>query len=469
MTVLNYNASGTLSEFHQCNDYLRIVMGPVGSGKSVGCCWEVFLKACNQPPNEHKVRRSRWVIVRNTLPQLETTTMATWKDWFGTHVFPDAPITGRSPYKQNIRQSLPDGTELDLEVIFMALDGVLDVGKLMSLEVTGIWFNELRYIDEIIFREAQTRTGRFPPAKDGGEAYWHGIIADTNPPDVGGWIYKMAEEIRPENLSYFKQPSGISEQAENKENLPARYYENMSIGKPKEWVNVYVHGQYGYFHDGANVYEGVWNDDFHFVDQKLNVIPGKLLTGGIDASGRSPAAVILQQDAMGQYQCIWELCISDIGATAFSRTLRQQVQKDFPHHNIQWWGDPAGAFKTQTDERTYFDILRAEGIQVLPAKAIRLAERVESVNSILSRNVGGKPALSVDQGCPKLRQGFNGGYRFKRIGTGDAKRTLPEPDKNEYSHVHDALQYAIVGTGELNYLKRRNSGASQTYDYSTDW
>lgn len=469
MTVLNYVASPTLAKFHRDNNYIRIVMGPVGSGKSVGCCWEVFFRACQQPANKNGVRRSRWVIVRNTLPQLETTTMATWRDWFGPHVFEDAPITGRSPYKQNIKFPMEDGTEVDLEVIFMALDGPLDVGKLMSLEVTGIWFNELRYIDEVIFREAQTRTGRFPPRKDGDEPYWHGIIADTNPPDVNGWIYKLAEETRPENVTYYKQPSGVGERAENKMNLPDKYYENMSIGKPKEWVNVYVHGKYGFFHDGANVYEGVWNDDFHFVDEKINLIAGRPLTGGIDASGRSPAAVILQQTAMGQYQCIWELCIEDIGATAFSRILRQAVQKDFPRHNIQWWGDPAGAFKSQTDERTYFDILKAEGINVLPAKSIRPSERIEAVNSILSRNVGGTPALCIDRGCPKLRQGFNGGYRFKKIGSGDAKRTLPDPDKNEYSHVHDALQYAIVGTGELNYLKRRNQGTSQTYEYNTDW
>lgn len=469
MTLLNYKMSPTLEKFHDDDNYIRLIIGPVGSGKSVGCCWELFFRACEQPPNEKGIRRSRHVVVRNTLPQLETTTMATWRDWFGTHVFPDAPITGRSPYKQNIRFPLPDKTEVDMEVIFMALDGPLDVGKLMSLEVTWIWFNELRYIDEVIFREAQTRTGRFPPKKDGGENYRHGIIADTNAPDVGGWIYKMAEEIRPENVSVFKQPSGISDKGENLENLPEGYYQNMMIGKPKEWVNVYVHGQYGYFHDGANVYDGVWNDDFHFHDNTYNLIPGTVLVGGIDASGRSPAAVVLQRNAMGQYQCIWELCVSDIGAVAFSRVLRKEVQSTFPKHNIQWWGDPAGAFKAQTDERTYFDILKAEGINVLPAQSIRPSERIEAVNSILSRNVGGLPALSVDRGCPKLRQGFNGGYRFKMIGSGDAKRTMPDPDKNEYSHVHDALQYAVVGTGELNYLKRRNSNDFKVVDYDTDW
>jgi hypothetical protein len=439
------------------------------SGKSVGCCWEIYMRAMNMPANKKGVRHSRWVVVRNTLPQLETTTMATWKDWFGPHVFKGAEITGRSPYRQLIEHPMTDGTTLKLEMIFMALDGPLDIGKLMSLECTGIWFNELRYIDETVFREAQTRPGRFPQKKSVDQPFWSGIIADTNPPDVGGWIYKLCEELKPSNVSMYKQPSGTSAQAENKKNLPDGYYENMSIGKPKEWVNVYVHGKYGYFHDGASVYEGVWNDDTHYTDKNISIIPGKLLIGGLDASGRSPAAVIAQQTATGQYQIIWELCASDIGAVGFSRFLKQQISADFPTHNIRWWGDPAGGHKSQTDERTYFDILKGEGIEVYPSPGFRFQERLEGVNSILSRMVHGQPAMIVGNKCKRLRQGFNGGYRYRKIGHGDAARTLPEPEKNEYSHVHDALQYLVAGTGELNIMKKRNNQNYKVVEYDTDW
>jgi hypothetical protein len=384
-------------------------------------------------------------------------------------VFEGAEITGRSPYKQTIEHPLNDGTTLKLEMIFMALDGPLDIGKLMSLECTGIWFNELRYIDASVFREAQTRPGRYPRKADVSEPFWSGIIADTNPPDVGGWIYKLVEEQKPENVSMFKQPSGLSPNAENVKNLRDDYYKNMSIGKPKEWVNVYVHGKYGYFHDGSSVYDGVWNDDWHYVDQKINPIEGRLLIGGIDASGRSPAAVIAQQTPLGQYQIIWELCAEDIGAVSFSRFLRQQISQDFPQHNIRWWGDPAGAHKSQTDERTYFDILKGEGIQVYPSPGFRLQERIEGINSILSRSIGGKPALLVSAACKKLRQGFNGGYRYKKIGTGDSARTLPDPEKNQYSHVHDALQYLIAGTGELKTMRNRKTTDYKTISYDTDW
>ncbi len=477
MSLLNYRISPTFAKFHKDDNFLRIVMGPVGSGKSVGCCWEIYMRAMAMPANINNIRHSRWIVVRNTLPQLETTTMSTWKDWFGPQVFEGAEITGRSPYKQTIEHAMADGTTLKLEMIFMALDGPLDIGKLMSLECTGIWFNELRYIDEAVYRESQTRPGRFPRKSDIPKEnwidertpYWSGIIADTNPPDVGGWIYELAEEIMPENLSMYKQPSGVSKHAENLKNLKHDYYTNMMIGKPKEWVNVYVHGKYGYFHDGASVYDGVWNDDVHYYGQDIKLIPGRILVGGIDASGRSPAAVILQHTPAGQYQAIWELCAEDIGGVAFSRLLRQEMATRFPIHNVRWWGDPAGGFKSQTDERTYFDILKGEGIQVYPSPGFRLTERIEAVNSILSRNTAGLPALVVGKDCPKLRQGFNGGYRFKKIGTGDSARTMPDPEKNSYSHVHDALQYAIAGTGELNVLKNRKTSDYKTYTYDRDW
>lgn len=434
------------------------------------------MRALAMSPSKDNVRRSRWVVVRNTLPQLETTTMATWKDWFGEQVFKDAPITGRSPYKQTITHPLQDGTSLELQMIFMALDSVLDIGKLMSLECTGIWFNELRYIEPEVYREAQTRPGRYPRKQeipkenwiDEETPYWSGIIADTNPPDVGGWIYKMCEEIKPENLDVFHQPSGLSEHAENLEHLKADYYTNMAIGKPKEWVNVYVHGKYGYFHDGASVYEGVWNDDVHFARKKIGTIKGRQLVGGIDASGRSPAAVVMQQDAMGQWQVLWEFCAEDVGAVSYAPLLRAQINQVFPNAQIVWWGDPAGQMKSGHDERTYFDILRAAGITVLPSPGFYVRERIETVAGVLSRMIGGRPALVVSEAAPKLRQGFNGGYRYRKTGKGDDAITLPEPDKGKYSHVHDALQYALCGAGEMLAVKGRQ-GNQKTIDYDTNW
>jgi hypothetical protein len=60
----------------------------------------------------------------------------------------------------------------------------------------------------------------------------------------------------------------------------------------------------------------------------------------------------------------------------------------------------------------------------------------------------GRPALVIHPRCKKLRKAFNGGYCFRRVAVSGAERFRDEPDKNEFSHVSDALQYMMVGEGE---------------------
>ena len=49
------------------------------------------------------------------------------------------------PYTHNIKKG-----DVELEVIFLALDRPEDVKKLLSLELTGVWVNEAREIPKSI-------------------------------------------------------------------------------------------------------------------------------------------------------------------------------------------------------------------------------------------------------------------------------------------------------------------------------
>ena len=83
MTTFKYKPDGeVLKSFMKDDTFFRGIRGPVGSGKSVGCCVEVFRRALAQEKNEQGIRKSRWAIIRNTNPQLRTTTIKTWLDWF---------------------------------------------------------------------------------------------------------------------------------------------------------------------------------------------------------------------------------------------------------------------------------------------------------------------------------------------------------------------------------------------------
>ena len=77
-----YHAEPTLARFHASDAFFRGVRGPLGSGKSVGCCAEVMSRILRQKAFMG-LRRSRWAIIRNTYGELKTTTIKTWMDWYG--------------------------------------------------------------------------------------------------------------------------------------------------------------------------------------------------------------------------------------------------------------------------------------------------------------------------------------------------------------------------------------------------
>ncbi len=88
MTAFNYKPDGeTLKAFMRDDSFFRGLRGPVGSGKSVCCAVEVFRRALQQKPGADGIKRSRWAVVRNSYPQLRTTTIKTWLDWFPEEVW----------------------------------------------------------------------------------------------------------------------------------------------------------------------------------------------------------------------------------------------------------------------------------------------------------------------------------------------------------------------------------------------
>ena len=75
MVSFHYKPDGdTIKQFMKDTHFFRGIRGPVGSGKSVACCIEIFRRALQQEKNSEGKRKSRWAVIRNTNPQLRTTT-----------------------------------------------------------------------------------------------------------------------------------------------------------------------------------------------------------------------------------------------------------------------------------------------------------------------------------------------------------------------------------------------------------
>jgi hypothetical protein len=475
-----YTPSATGERFHASSAFIRGIMGPVGSGKSVACCMELWGLMSTQEPDENGVRYSRWGVVRNTYPELLSTTLKTWLAWFPEGVF--GKVKRNAPIVHEIRLRLPDGTVVHSDVEFFALDKEADAKKVLSYECSGIWVNEARELPFSLISNMTMRPGRYPSAKEGGMPCTRkALIMDTNPPTEQHWWYNLAENETPEDWEFFRQPGGREPNAENLENLEqtkeslnwplekrrelGRKYYNPA-GKTPDFVRVMIDGNYGYLDAGLPVFGRVWNRDVHLAKEPLLVNPHARLYLGVDCSGRHPAAVWVQRVPGGQIQVVHELAVREregMGAERFSRLLVEEHRRVFGFKAIdEVWGDPAGNSPSQNNERTYFDLLnvelRALGLKMRASRGFRISQRLKPMEAVLSRLVDGQPAFKVSPACKWVVEAFEGGYKFKERKTADGLVTEDEPVKNRASDIMDAAMYVVCELEDMTIraIKRPN-------------
>tara|TARA_R110000868_G_scaffold9259_4_gene46599 strand:- start:122 stop:1672 length:1551 start_codon:yes stop_codon:yes gene_type:complete len=471
---LDFSQSPTTWKFLGDDSFFRGLMGPVGSGKSYACAAEILLRAAKQPPSpKDNIRYSRYVVVRNSYPELRTTTLKTW-----TELFPEnqwGPLRWSPPITHHIKlPPRPDVPGLDCEVIFLALDQPKDVRKLLSLELTGAWVNEARELPLAVVQGLTHRVGRYPTKSNGG-APWRGIWADTNPMDDDHWWHRLAEKEPVKGKykwNFFRQPPGMIEakidapeaqpaagrhwvvnsKAENINNLPDGYYNQQLGGKDLDWIQCYVGGQYVYVKEGRSVWHEY--DDVTMSVEGLTIDDTLPIQIGLDF-GLTPAAVFGQRLPNGLWRILHELVTEDMGLERFGQMLLYELNTRFKGLDPMIWGDPAGMKRDEIFEVTSFDHLRTLGLQAQPTNSNDFMVRREAGAGPMTRIVAGGPALQVDALCRRTRKALAGGYHFKRVGiSGGMDRFRDVPNKDQNSHVGDAFGYLMLGGGEHRRLTR---------------
>lgn len=455
---VNYTPSKTGALFMQSSAPVRLIMGPVGSGKSVVCCMEVFRRCAEMPKSSDGFRRSRWVIVRNTRDQLKKTTLKTWTTWF-----PDG-VAGY--WKESELTFYLEVGDIRAEVLFLPLDTPDDQRRLLSLECTGVFVNEAREVHPELIIAARSRMPRYPskamisidPATGKPHEYWSGLIMDTNPPSEDSWLYEQFETKQPDGWELFRQPSGLSPEAENRENLGKTYYEDMSEGATEDFVRVHVHGEYGRSLTGRPVYEKSFNRDYHVSKEPLRHLEYQTypIVIGMDF-GRTPAAVFMQRNARGQVLVLDALYVENIGLEGFIKEyVKPLLIQRFPSNSYIVVGDPAGWARSQLSEETVADVLKREGLLAKKAPTNDPTKRIACVEHLLAGQIGGKPSILIDPRCKHLIQGLYGGYKFRRKNDGSYDVS---PMKDEFSHDNDAFQYGCLGidSAGANLTTRRRT------------
>lgn len=465
------------SRFLNDRMFISSIMGPYGSAKTTSCFQKILNCLLWQRPGPDGIRRIRVCVIRDTYGQLEKNVM---NDWFGW--FPKAPNNWNGgDYKHTVTLDFPGlgagggvGRGV-MEVYFVGLGELKAEDVFKGMQLTLLWLNEVDTLDPKVLEFGLPRVGRYPAMKDGGCA-WSGVIADFNAPDVDNWVYdlfvdknlgvpdELLAQLQAEfgplfGISFHKQPGGRTPEAENLHNLIPGYYDRLLLGfKGNEnKIRRFIDNEFGAVSNGQPVYPE-FSDLFHVAREPLKAIPGVPISIGIDG-GNTPAIVFGQEDEDGQIRIIDELVVFNadedkalarLGPTNFAREARAFMDARYPHARFgEGWGDPASLYGEDEEDLAWLTKFGNEfrrRVKASPVKGNRLTIRLEAVRGCLTNNVGARPGLIISPTCKHLRRGFNNGYIIQRVkySTGGG-RTKDEPLKNDFSHVHDALQYLVCG------------------------
>lgn len=458
----NYKPGVTGAKFLLDKSFIKVIMGPVGGGKSTVCLFDLFKRAIDQQPFM-KVRRTKFIILRNTMQQLMSTVKPLIDHWFITLPQGRMGEWRLTDKTFEMRFSLPDGTHVFSEFALLAADTPDDVRRLLSMEASAAWCEEWREIDEAVFEGLQGRVARFPNRASGGVSY-PGVICSTNPPPMGTWTQELMAEP-PHNMAVFMQPAALLEdgsinpEAENLENLDPSYYANLMAGKTTDWIDVYLKNKFGAGGFGQPVFKATFRADFHVAKEPLRPIPASNnpLIVGMD-NGLTAAAVIMQMDMRGRVNVLGESYVpkgQTMGVETFLDRLLipHLLTYGVPMGMVQFVLDPACFHRAQLNELTIAMAVQSRGFFPIKAATNDPDRRIGAVEGLLVRAIDGAAGLLISPSCPWLIQALDWGYRNRKQANGEPTAT---PEKNHFSHIADALQY-----GCLHYNLQVHPAATQ--------
>lgn len=204
--------------------------------------------------------------------------------------------------------------------------------------------------------------------------------------------------------------------------------------------------------EGKPVYQEEFSREFHVSKSPLGWNPHLPVARGWDF-GLYPACLFAQLLSGGRLIVLREAIGIDIDTERFTDEIAALSQQWFPDATFYEFVDPTGTNRAGTDGRSYTQLLSRKPLSAkrITRGANAPAQRKRAVIDFLKANVKGVPCFLIDPSCEYLIKGFDGGYMYAY-----KKGTLREkPEKNIFSHIHDATQYLCsrIRTVEMSLTK----------------
>lgn len=460
---MKYIPSQTGKEFILDQSYIKLIMGPVGGGKSTVCLFDLLARAQAQAPFEG-LRRTKFGILRNTSAQLKATVKPMIDEWLVT--IPQQTqgrAMGHWRVTDNtfeIQGELPDGTHMLTELVMLNADTPDDVRRLLSLQLTAAWVEEAREVDEEVFKGLLGRVDRFPGAAAGGVSY-PGVICSTNAPALNSYWHQMITRP-PANMRVFIQPPAVLEdgsvnpEADNLLFLGQNYYPNLLQANTEGWCDVYLRNKFGMGNAGQAVYRETFRPSFHVAKEPLIAVPGQTLIVGMD-NGLQAAATVMQRDPRGRINVLSECYVPEETTMGVETFLDRLL---IPHltdrYKVGRGGflfvlDPACFQRSQVNEATIDQAVRARGFKTSKASTNDPTKRQAAMEGLFNRSIDGGPGILISPECEYLLEGLEWGFRYKKMANGTQTTTR---EKTHHSHLAESAEYAA---------DHFNSQVNQTY------
>lgn len=445
----------------------QFIKGPVGSGKTNATIFKILRTIAMLPANKHGVIQAKLGTVRADYRTLYATTLPTWWRWFPKD-YPGSEWIGGAdrPGSHLVRFITPRGRKIELHAEFKALgkDRIEDIMR--GWEGTIGWLNEADLMTREAIEFMLQRIPRWPPKR---ELEFDAslptlVVGDLNPPgDPDNWVEQdfvtgqparddgSPAQVGPkQGYKIFEQPSGLSADAENVQNLPDGYYERLAQTMEPWNVQRFVHGKTGYDRSGMPVFPE-FDARLNLSRGRLKPIPAVPIWLGLDGA-LHPAGVIVQRAPNLQVRVLEEFYFGRCGPTRFGEMLAAALNDRYRECPVaRGFYDPSSDYGADKEggEQSWIDIVsKALGVALIAAPSNEVPLRVEAVRNMIVLPIAPEVrGLVVDAAaCPMLVKGFMSHYRYKLNPDGRVQNPqAPRPEKNEFANPQDALQYVILG------------------------
>lgn len=470
---------------------LTAIIGPVGSGKSTGAIL-TLIKRCSEQPLHNGVRRSRVCFVRRYGPELITTTLETF-----LQILPEAKMKFNYPIRGKLEFINESGDLVLIELLFLPVSNKEDTKRLRSLEITYGFIDEANQVPQDVLAVLQDRVGRYPPRLNGG-CNDSGVIIATNAFTSDHWLrqflYKDFEVISPPTGDYVlndevllvRQPPAVLQfgtehealdfldkvpreliekshhhfkpsksvngfwfvtnpYADNLENLPINYYSRVIPTKTSHDINVnYMNHLMSDAYNDSACYP-MFNPDTHIVDKYPDLIKADLIALGWDF-GLTPACCVNavyknpEEPSKFTVYTIAEVYRENMGLERFVPEVIFKLHELGIRHDADTisYMDVAGQQRAQSNESTCQSVLVNNHFTLGGTITQNVVSRLEGVRNRLYADNG----YFIHRDCANMITGLMGEYKFSET---TAAKGILKPDKNQYSHLQDSLQYAMLG------------------------